>query len=188
MPEILHQLIGSLSHYLQGLYLPGGAGFLPSTVCHSFGQETFPCFTWPFSPIHMAIYHHPFNFLGESRDLGTFTLFSFHPHGGFSYVVCWFGLLFGVRAITLLCVLFVAFGCFFGLWVLGLIFCCEHFVWVCFSVLVFNTLTQTTNPTKPNKHKTITHTTKPKHKTNKKPLKPKTTNTTTRNRRRHKHT
>ena len=32
MAEILHQLIGSLSHYLQGLYIPGGAGFLPSTV------------------------------------------------------------------------------------------------------------------------------------------------------------
>ena len=31
MAEILHQLIGSLSH-LQGLYIPGGAGFLPSTV------------------------------------------------------------------------------------------------------------------------------------------------------------
>ena len=31
MAEILHQLIGCLSH-LQGLYIPGGAGFLPSTV------------------------------------------------------------------------------------------------------------------------------------------------------------
>ena len=33
-PEILHQLIGSLSHYLQGFStIPGGlAGFLPSTV------------------------------------------------------------------------------------------------------------------------------------------------------------
>ena len=30
--EILHQLIGTLSHYLQHLYVPGGAGFLPSTV------------------------------------------------------------------------------------------------------------------------------------------------------------
>ena len=35
MVEILHQLIGSLSHYLQGfLYIPGGAGFQPSTVSH----------------------------------------------------------------------------------------------------------------------------------------------------------
>ena len=25
MEEILHQLVGSLSHYLQGLYIPGGA-------------------------------------------------------------------------------------------------------------------------------------------------------------------
>ena len=33
MEEILHQLIGSLSHFLQGLTHPGGAGFLPSTVC-----------------------------------------------------------------------------------------------------------------------------------------------------------
>ena len=32
MEEILHQLIYSLSHYLQGLCIPGGAGFLPSTV------------------------------------------------------------------------------------------------------------------------------------------------------------
>ena len=27
-----HQLIARLSHYLQALYIPGGAGFLPSTV------------------------------------------------------------------------------------------------------------------------------------------------------------
>ena len=32
MEEILHQLIGSLSDYLQGFIHPGGAGFLPSTV------------------------------------------------------------------------------------------------------------------------------------------------------------
>ena len=32
MEEILHQLIGSLSQYLHGLYIPGGGGFLPSTV------------------------------------------------------------------------------------------------------------------------------------------------------------
>ena len=32
MAEILHQLIGSLSRYLQGLYIPGSAGCLPSTV------------------------------------------------------------------------------------------------------------------------------------------------------------
>ena len=32
MAEFLHRLICSLSHYLQGLYFPGGAGFLPSTV------------------------------------------------------------------------------------------------------------------------------------------------------------
>ena len=32
MEEILHQLICSLSHYLQGLCIPGGAGFCPSTV------------------------------------------------------------------------------------------------------------------------------------------------------------
>ena len=35
MEEILHQLIGSWSHYLQGfiLYIPSGAGFCQSTVC-----------------------------------------------------------------------------------------------------------------------------------------------------------
>ena len=33
MEEILHQLTWQLSRYLQGfLYMPGGAGFLPSTV------------------------------------------------------------------------------------------------------------------------------------------------------------
>ena len=32
MEKILHQLIGSSSHYLQGFFIPGGAGFLPSTV------------------------------------------------------------------------------------------------------------------------------------------------------------
>ncbi len=33
MEEILHQLIGSLSHYLQGFIHPGGClGYLPSTV------------------------------------------------------------------------------------------------------------------------------------------------------------
>ncbi len=32
MDEILHLLIGSFSQYLQGLYIPGGAGFFPSTV------------------------------------------------------------------------------------------------------------------------------------------------------------
>jgi len=32
MEEILHQLIGGLSHYLQDFIHPGGSGFLPSTV------------------------------------------------------------------------------------------------------------------------------------------------------------
>ena len=32
MEEIVHQLIGSLSHYLHILYIPGGAGFRPPTV------------------------------------------------------------------------------------------------------------------------------------------------------------
>ena len=31
MAEILHQLIGSLSHYFSG-FIPGGAGFQPSTM------------------------------------------------------------------------------------------------------------------------------------------------------------
>ena len=41
MAEILHQLIGSLSHYLQGLHIPGGAGFLPSTVFQPTGLFLF---------------------------------------------------------------------------------------------------------------------------------------------------
>ena len=32
MEEILHQLMGTLYHYLQGFIHPGGAGLLPSTV------------------------------------------------------------------------------------------------------------------------------------------------------------
>jgi len=33
MEEILHQSMGSVSHYSgQVLYIPGGAGFLPSTI------------------------------------------------------------------------------------------------------------------------------------------------------------
>ena len=32
MAEILHQLIGSLPHFYAVLYIPSGAGFLPSTV------------------------------------------------------------------------------------------------------------------------------------------------------------
>ena len=32
MKEILHQLTGSFSNYLQVLYIPGGAGLFPSTV------------------------------------------------------------------------------------------------------------------------------------------------------------
>ena len=31
MEEILHQLVGSLSQYLQLFFIPGGAGSLPST-------------------------------------------------------------------------------------------------------------------------------------------------------------
>ena len=37
--EILHQLVGNISRCLQGLYFPGDAGFLPSTVV-SFSMES----------------------------------------------------------------------------------------------------------------------------------------------------
>ena len=43
MEEILHHLICNLSHYLQGLYIPGGAGFLPSTVVW-VATPVFVCF------------------------------------------------------------------------------------------------------------------------------------------------
>ena len=39
MAEILHQLIDSLSHYLQGLYISGGAGYQPSTVASACLRE-----------------------------------------------------------------------------------------------------------------------------------------------------
>ena len=44
MEDILHQLIGSLYHCLQGLYVPGGAGFVPSTVSimHHFEPAGLP--------------------------------------------------------------------------------------------------------------------------------------------------
>ena len=35
MEEFLHQLIGSLSHYFRVFYIPGGAGFQPSTDINS---------------------------------------------------------------------------------------------------------------------------------------------------------
>ena len=45
MAEILHQLIGPVgfSHYFKrGLYIPGSAGFLPSTVLILLMEETLP--------------------------------------------------------------------------------------------------------------------------------------------------
>ena len=39
--EILHQLIDSLSHSLQGLYIPGAAGFQPSTVVGGFSPPVW---------------------------------------------------------------------------------------------------------------------------------------------------
>ena len=45
MAKILHQLIGSLYHYLQGLiYIPGGASFLPSNV--SLAEYTWEPFVF----------------------------------------------------------------------------------------------------------------------------------------------
>ena len=42
MEKILHQLIGSLSHYLQGFIHPRWlAGFLPSTVVFKTLQQLF---------------------------------------------------------------------------------------------------------------------------------------------------
>ena len=43
--------VGSLSHHLQGLYIRGGAGFLPSTVCPRklvVGRLFFPFELAPF--------------------------------------------------------------------------------------------------------------------------------------------
>ena len=36
MEELLHQLIWQISHYYKLLYIPGGAGFRPSTVVALF--------------------------------------------------------------------------------------------------------------------------------------------------------
>jgi len=43
MEKILHQLIWEISHYLQGLFIPGGAGFLPSTVFFHRGDFFLIC-------------------------------------------------------------------------------------------------------------------------------------------------
>ena len=40
--EILHQFIGGLSHYFQASTIPGGAGFLPSTVSFSISKLRWP--------------------------------------------------------------------------------------------------------------------------------------------------
>ena len=50
MEEILHQLIRILSHYLQGLYIPGGAGFFPSTVSFTRCEISISTCTGFFSP------------------------------------------------------------------------------------------------------------------------------------------
>ena len=39
MEEILHQLVSSLSHFYRVFNIPGGAGFLPSTV--AFGETQY---------------------------------------------------------------------------------------------------------------------------------------------------
>ena len=44
--EILHQLIRSLSHCLQGLFIPGGAGFLPLTVSAALFVKTVSQTCW----------------------------------------------------------------------------------------------------------------------------------------------
>ena len=40
MEEILHQLIGGLSHFYRVLYIPGGAGFFASTVGQHKGTKS----------------------------------------------------------------------------------------------------------------------------------------------------
>ena len=58
MEEILHQLIGSLSHYLQGFIHPRWSGFLPSTVLWCFNSfQTIQigiCFLWYAVHYHRA--------------------------------------------------------------------------------------------------------------------------------------
>ena len=68
MAEILH-LIGSLSHYLRVLYIPGGAGFLPSTVVLSTFRNaptktglkqkflSWRSMTWAWPMWHKRCYH-----------------------------------------------------------------------------------------------------------------------------------
>ena len=54
MAEILHQLIGSLSHYLQGFIHPRWlAGFLPSTVLPTYGSITTSHHKGPYKPTNL---------------------------------------------------------------------------------------------------------------------------------------
>ena len=55
MEEVLHQLIGILSQYLQGWYIPGGAGFLPATV--SFPKICWSCSSRVFQSLHLGDVH-----------------------------------------------------------------------------------------------------------------------------------
>ena len=61
MEEILHQLIGSLSHYFPCV-IPGGAGFLASTVFLPNLQSIETCCNltkakWPATPCWEKVYH-----------------------------------------------------------------------------------------------------------------------------------
>ena len=71
MEEILHQLIGSLSHYLQGVLHPRWlAGFLPSTVPHKWPHKWLEGY-------QMA----PLFFL-DKKKLPTWSFKATHPMGG----------------------------------------------------------------------------------------------------------
>ena len=68
MEEILHHLIGSSSHCLQGFLIPGGAGFLPSVCLEILGKRKInnaptkifeaKCWTWyPWLNQHIWSWH-----------------------------------------------------------------------------------------------------------------------------------
>ena len=59
MEETLHQLIRSLSHYSQGLYIPGGAWFLSSTVW-KFKLSSFLLY------MHLSKFQRTFQLLSDS--------------------------------------------------------------------------------------------------------------------------
>ena len=87
MEEIPHQLIGSLSHHLQGFIHPGGClGFLPSTVG---AQISLQIFLFSFSPFFLFLELCRSFFVVKPRVYGLLFIFRRHDRtDGLDAVSC----------------------------------------------------------------------------------------------------